>query len=75
MHHRLLHKQRTVEQRAPVKDKTEVKRAEDNGTSKNRRAEQDNVSTDRATFLTEGNDPAQETTMLAQSGIRPAFIG
>ena len=38
------------------------------------RAEQDNVSTDRATFLTEGNDPAQETTMLAQGGSRPEFI-
>ena len=75
MHHRLLHKQKTVEQRAPVKETTEVKRAEDNGTSRNRRAEQDNVSTDRATFLTEGNDPAQETTMVVQSGKRPEFVG
>ncbi|MCU7929154.1 MAG: DUF1759 domain-containing protein, partial [Candidatus Thiodiazotropha sp. (ex Dulcina madagascariensis)] len=74
MHHRLLHKQKTVEQRSPVKDNTEVKRP-DNDISKNRRAEQDNVLTDRATFLTEGNDQAQETTMVAQSSIRPDFIG
>ncbi|MCG8045578.1 MAG: DUF1759 domain-containing protein, partial [Candidatus Thiodiazotropha taylori] len=74
MHHRLLHKQKTVDKRTTVNDQTEVKRTEDDDTTRIRHAGQDNISTDQATFLTEGNDPAQETTMMVQSCIKPEFV-
>ena len=75
LHHRLLHKQKTGEQRTPINDSVAVKRSEDIGTSKTGRSEQTNTSTDRTTFLTEGNDPGQETTMVTQGNMRPGFIG
>ena len=49
MHHRLLHKRKMVEQMSQGKHNTEVKRLEDNDISKDRRVEQDNESTIRAT--------------------------
>ena len=75
MHHRLLHKQKTGEQRTPINDSVAVKLSEDNGTSKTKRAEKTATSTDRTTFLTERNDPGQETTMVTQGNMRPDFIG
>ena len=75
MHHRLLHKRKTVEQMSPGKHNTEVKRLEDSNISKDRHAEQDNESTNRATFLSEGNETARETTMVVQSNMIPDFIG
>ena len=75
MHHRLLHKRKMVEQISPGKHNTEVKRLEDSDISKDRRAEQANESTNRATFLTEGNETARETTLEVQSNMRPDFVG
>ena len=79
-HHRLLHKQASGEQRAA--DNTEVKQAaigksnySRSGARAGARAEQENLLNDRSSFLTEGNDQAQDTTMVAQSNIRPDFIG
>ena len=40
-----------------------------------RRAEQDNESSNRATFLTEGNETARETKMVVQSNMIPDFVG
>ena len=75
MHRRLLHKRKMVEQMSPWKHNTEVKRLEDIDISKGRRAEQDNESTNRATFLTEGNESARETTMVVKSNMKPDFVG
>ena len=75
MHHCLLHKQNTVESRSPVTDHAEIRHLENNDFSKNSRAEQGNVSTNRATFFTEGNDTAHKATMVAQNRTKPPFIG
>ena len=75
MHHCLLHKQNTVESRSPVTDHAEIRHLENNDFSKNSRAEQENVSTNRATFFTEGNDTAHGAAMVAQSRTKPHFIG
>ena len=72
MHHSLLHKRKNVE---PVKHNTEVKRLEDNDISKDRRVQQVNESTNRATFLTEGTETERETKMVVQSNMRPDFVG
>ena len=67
MLHCLLHKKNTVELRSPVTDRSEIRHLGDNDFSKNSRAEQGNVSTNRATFFTEENDTAHKATMVAQS--------
>ena len=75
MHHCLLHKHNTVESRSPVTDHAEIRHLGDNDFSKNRIAEQGNVSTNRATFFTEGNDTAHKSTMVAQGRTKPHSIG
>ena len=80
MHHRLPHKQSSGEQRTA--DTTEVKHTaigksnySRSGARAGARAEQDNLTNDRSSFLSEGNDQSQDTTMVAQSNIRQDFIG
>ena len=75
MHHCLLHKQNAVESRSPVTDHAEIRHLGDNDFSKNSRAEQGNISTNRATFFTEGNNAVHKTTMMAQDRTKPHSIG
>ena len=75
MHHCLLHKKNTVESRSPVTDHAEIRHLGDNDFTKNSRAEQGHVSTNRATFFTEGNDTAHKAMMVAQSRTKSHSIG
>ena len=75
MHHCLLHKQNTAESRSPVTDHAEIRHLGDKDFSKNSHAEQGNVSTNRASFFTEGIDTAHGAAMVAQSRTKPHFIG
>ena len=66
LHHRLRHKQGSIEQKPLSLDNTELKRIGDDDMNK--------PFKDRNTCLTEGKEQTEQTTMVTQSHVRADFI-